>query len=109
MSLKMNLNNPVKEVQEKSKKIEVAESRNYEESKEIKRKKNQLNNRIKTVEERIAILEKELEVIQNELVELDFSSERSKELLNEFDLKKKDLDNLMEQWEQISEELLSID
>jgi ATP-binding cassette subfamily F protein 3 len=105
----MNLNNPIKEVQEKSKKIEVAESRNYEESKEIKRKKNQLNNRIKTVEERIAILEKELEVIQNELVELDFSSERSKELLNEFDLKKKDLDNLMEQWEQISEELLSID
>jgi ATP-binding cassette subfamily F protein 3 len=109
MSRKMNLNNPVKEIQEKSKKIEVVESRNYEESKEIKRKKNQLNNRIKTVEERISILEKKLEVIQNELVELDFSNERSKELLNEFDIVKKELDNFMEQWELISEELISID
>jgi ATP-binding cassette subfamily F protein 3 len=105
----MNLNNPVKEIQDKTKKIDVVENRNYEESKEIKRKKNQLNNRIKTVEERIAILEKELEVIQNELVDLDFSSERSKELLNEYNIKKKELDHLMEQWEQISEELISID
>lgn len=109
MARKMNLNNPVKEIQDKTKKIDVVENRNYEESKEIKRKKNQLNNRIKTVEERIAILEKELEVIQNELVDLDFSSERSKELLNEYNIKKKELDHLMEQWEQISEELISID
>ena len=75
------------------------------ENKEQKKKRNSLQNKVRDLEKKISDKEEELDKIQNELTEFDFSSERSKELLNAYEVAKASLDKLMEEWENLSLEL----
>lgn len=75
------------------------------ESKELKRKRNCLQNKVRDLEKKIGESEMELDKIQNELTDFDFSSARSKELLNAYEITKAALDKLMEEWENHSLEL----
>ena len=81
----------------------------YEEQKEAKRRKNQLNNQIKKSEEEIEQLEKEIHLLQQEVEKMDYSDENAaNSLLEKFAKKKKELDSSMSQWESATEELLAI-
>ena len=82
----------------------------YEEQKEIKRKKNQLNTQIKRAEEQIELLEIELKKMDEEIANLDYSDENySSTLLANYETKKKKLDESMEIWEVSTEELLNME
>lgn len=76
-----------------------------EETKELKKQRNQLQNRITGIEKSISEKESMLEEIQSKLLDMDFSSPESKNLLNQYDEEKRQLDKLMEDWEQASLQL----
>lgn len=81
----------------------------YEEAKELKRKKNSLQNQVKKNEEQINSLENELKRLDEILVEVDYSDkEKSTALLNEYQQTKSKLDFAMHCWEQVMEELESL-
>jgi len=88
-------------------KVSVKEepANSHVENKELKKRRNNLQNKVKDLEKKISEQEEVLDKIQNELAEFDFSSERSKELLNSFEGAKHTLDKLMLEWETMSLEL----
>ncbi|MFN5845210.1 MAG: ABC-F family ATP-binding cassette domain-containing protein [Flavobacteriia bacterium] len=87
-----------------------AEPMNYEETKELKRKKNQLANQIKRFEDAISDIEGTLQQMNQQIAELDYSNEHeSNEVLSRYDAIKKELDLLMLKWEEATEELMSLD
>lgn len=93
-------------VEEKPKKTNFS----YDEQKERKRLKNQLNTRVKKAEESIDSLEKEIKSLQVEVEQMDYSDEeKSANLLAKFADKKSNLDKTMEEWESATEELLLIE
>jgi ATP-binding cassette subfamily F protein 3 len=78
----------------------------FEEQKELKRKKNALQNSIKKSEELINELEGKLKILDAELVEVDYNDkEKSGKLLNEYQEVKSKLDRTMYTWETAIEEL----
>ncbi len=82
----------------------------YEEQKEQKRLKNQLQNRIKDVEKKIASNESRLKELDTIISELDYSdSVTSEKILAEYEEKKTELDQLMIMWEEATEKLMEID
>lgn len=121
LSRKMSLNNDDKKNSNpKEQKVEVVEevkidvkketSLSYEEQKEIKRKKTQLNNQVKKAEEQIEKIEAELKLMDKEILTLDYTDEeKSTALLAQYEEKKKKLDNEMEIWEKSTEQLLEIE
>ena len=97
-----------KEAEEKN--ARAAEPLNYEQAKELKRKKNQLSNQIKRYEDAISDLESALQQMDEQIAHLDYSNEQNaNEVLSTYDLKKKELDDLMLKWEESTEELMSLD
>jgi len=81
----------------------------YEEQKEIKKKKTQLNNQVRKAEQQIEKLEAEIKGLDEKIAVLDYSDEEnSGKVLNLYEEKKKQLDNEMEKWENATEELLEI-
>lgn len=93
-------------IEEKPKKSNLS----YDEQKERKRLKNQLNTRVKKAEESIDSLEKEIKSLQVEVEQMDYSDEeKSAKLLAKFADKKSNLDKTMEEWESATEELLLIE
>lgn len=81
----------------------------YEEQKEIKKKKTQLNNQVRKAEQQIEKLEAEIKGLDEKIAVLDYSDkENSGKVLNLYEEKKKQLDNEMEKWENATEELLEI-
>lgn len=97
-----------KEAEEKN--ARTAEPLNYEQAKELKRKKNQLSNQIKRYEDAISDLESALQQMDEQIAHLDYSNEQNaNEVLSTYDLKKKELDDLMLKWEESTEELMSLD
>jgi ATP-binding cassette subfamily F protein 3 len=81
----------------------------YEEQKELKKKKTQLNNQVKKAEQQIEKLEAEIKELDDKIAELDYSDEEnSGKVLNLYEDKKKQLDSEMEKWENATEELLEI-
>jgi len=85
------------------------DSSSHSEGRELKRKRNNLQNKVRDLEKKINESELELDKIQNELTEFDFSSDRSKELLNAYEITKQALDKLMSEWEIVSLELEELD
>lgn len=82
----------------------------FEERKELKRRKNQLNNQVKKAEEEIESLEKRISKMDTEMADLDYSDEqKSAKLLSEYDGLKKQLDEQMQKWEAATEELMTIE
>jgi ATP-binding cassette, subfamily F, member 3 len=95
-----------------AKKLEIFEEKtenknlSFEEQKEIKRKKNQLQNQNKKLEEQISLLENEIGILDIKLAEIDYTDkENYTNLLNEYSDKKAKLDLAMSNWENINVEL----
>jgi ATP-binding cassette subfamily F protein 3 len=117
LARKMTLSNDDKKTNNKETKIEVEEVikeevkkesvLTYEEQKELKKKKTQLNNQVKKAEEQIEKLEAELKEMDQKIAVLDYSDEEnSAKLLSKYEEKKKQIDIEMEKWENATEELL---
>ncbi|MCE3296414.1 MAG: transporter related protein [Crocinitomicaceae bacterium] len=86
-----------------------AEKLSYEETRELKRKKNSLQNNIKKYEEQIGQYESELKKLDEALVDIDYSDkQKSTNLLNQYQEMKGKLDFTMHCWEQAMEDLEEI-
>jgi ATP-binding cassette subfamily F protein 3 len=82
----------------------------YDEQKEQKRLKNQLQNRLKDTEAKIDSLESRLKELDAVIAVLDYADTvHSEKILNEYEEKKQELDVLMEIWEQTTEKLLELE
>lgn len=91
-------------------KEEKKASLSYDEQKEQKKLKNQLNTRIRKAEEEIEKLEKEIHLLQQEVELMDYSDEeKSAHVLEKFAAKKSALDESMAEWESATEELLELE
>jgi chromosome segregation ATPase len=89
---------------------EVRSERSHEETKELKRRKNQLSNRIQKVEDLIKEHEQTIEKLNAQISELDYSDEDSaNKVLAVFAEKKESLDQFMEEWENLTIELESLE
>ncbi len=94
----------------KEHKVESKNERTYEETKELKRKKNKFKNQINKAEEAIDRLEKEIKNKNEIIAELDYSDEAyANQQLAEYEALKKELDEQMETWEKATEELLGLE
>ena len=81
----------------------------FDEQKELKRKKNQLSNQVKKAEENIAKYEEQLKDLDQKISNLDYSDEiQSAKFLFDYEGIKKLLDNEMESWEKLTEQLFQI-
>lgn len=82
----------------------------YDEQKELKRKKNKLNNQVNRSEQTIAKLETKIQEMDVIIADLDYSDEeKSKKILDEYESAKKNLDKEMNEWEQATDELLKLE
>ena len=89
---------------------EVRSERSHEETKELKRRKNQLSNRIQKVEDLIKEHEQTIEKLNVQISELDYSNEEAaNKVLAVFAEKKESLDQFMEEWENLTIELESLE
>lgn len=89
---------------------EVRSERSHEETKELKRRKNQLSNRIQKVEDLIKEHEQSIEKLNVQISELDYSNEEAaNKVLAVFAEKKESLDQFMEEWENLTIELESLE
>jgi len=89
--------------------VKIEKTLSFDEQKEIKRKKNQLNTMVKKAEDAIFRLENEIKKMDEQIVNLDYTNEsESAKLLSEYEKTKKELDVEMENWEKATEELISI-
>lgn len=102
---KQTVNANVKAEKVEEKKPELS----FEEQKEAKRKKNSLQNQVKRAEENIARLEAEIAQMDIDMQSLDYSDlQKAEPILATYAAKKKELDEVMEQWEAAQLELESI-
>lgn len=105
----MNVEKDLKVVEVK--KTELVEDKpelklSFEEQKELKRKKNSLQNSIKRNEELINELEQKLKTLDEALIDVDYNDkDKSSKLLNEYQEIKSKLDRTMYSWETAIEEL----
>jgi ATP-binding cassette subfamily F protein 3 len=89
---------------------EVKSERSHEETKELKRRKNQLSNRIQKVEDLIKEHEQSIEKLNAQISELDYSDEAAaNKVLAVFTEKKESLDQFMEEWENLTLEMDSLE
>ncbi len=89
---------------------EVKSERSHEETKELKRRKNQLSNRIQKVEDLIKEHEQSIEKLNAQISELDYSDEvAANKALAVFAEKKESLDQFMEEWENLTLEMDSLE
>lgn len=87
----------------------AAKMQSNEERKELKRKKNQLQNQVKKHEERVQELEKEVKVLEDQLATMDFSdAAKTTPVLKAFEEVKSKLDYYSDLWMEAAEELESI-
>ncbi|MCH2224524.1 MAG: ABC-F family ATP-binding cassette domain-containing protein [Crocinitomicaceae bacterium] len=82
----------------------------YLEEKELKRRKNKLQNQMKRSEEEIEKLEKRIAELDVIMADLDYTDEgKSKPVLEEYEVAKKKLDEQMVLWEEATEGLMEIE
>ena len=110
LAKKLQIEEPVLKQKKQSEKpiveIEKPKPLSQEETKDLKRKKNSIQNNIKKFEEKIAMLETKISEMDKEIASLDYTdTEKSSTILDNYDKLKKDLDNVMSYWEQEMEEL----
>lgn len=90
--------------------VKTSEKLSFEEAKELKRRKNQLNNQVNKLEELISKLESKIKDMDLVIAELDYSNEaESARILLEYQLAKEELDTAMMNWEKATEELMELD
>jgi ATP-binding cassette subfamily F protein 3 len=112
---KMDISNGIdvlKPIEKKIEKITIDEKKplTFDEAKELKRQKTQLNNQLKRCEDKIEDLEKKIALMTDEIANLDYSNEENAALkLQEFNAVKEELDTKMIEWEQFTEQLLLIE
>lgn len=83
---------------------------NYEEQREKKRLKNQLQNKLRSCETSISERETQLKVLDVKILELDYTNtELADKTLTEYQKIKAELDKLMVDWEALTEELLEME
>lgn len=109
--LKRKMELSVGEVVEK--KVEVVKEEkpvlSFDETKELKRKKNQLSNQVKRCEESIAELEEKISTLDKQIAGLDYTDETlSAKLLAEYKNLQATLDAKMAEWETSTQELEQI-
>lgn len=111
--MQLDGNRPVEKKEVKIVQEEVATPAvelSYEEKKEAKRLKNKFQNQVSKSEERISVLEKEIEKMDALLAELDYSDEeKTAKSLAEYEKLKNELDEQMALWEEGTEQLMEID
>ncbi len=109
--LKMQFQPDNEKTKQKNQQIqEVKSERSHEETKEIKRRKNQLSNRIQKVEDLIKEHEQSIEKLNAQISELDYSDEAAaNKVLAVFAEKKESLDQFMEEWESLTLEIDSLE
>ena len=109
--LKMQFQPDNEKTKQKNQQIqEVKSERSHEETKEIKRRKNQLSNRIQKVEDLIKEHEQSIEKLNAQISELDYSDEAAaNKVLAVFAEKKESLDQFMEEWENLTLEMDSLE
>ena len=112
---KMDISNGVEVKKPAEKKLEniVIEEKkplSFDEAKEIKRLKTQLNNQLKRCEDKIEVLEQEIALMTEEIATLDYTNEEHASMkLQQFGALKEELDVKMVEWEQFTEELMMIE
>jgi ATP-binding cassette subfamily F protein 3 len=90
--------------------VKTSEKLSFEEAKELKRRKNQLNNHVNKFEDQISKLETKIKDMDLVIAELDYSNEaESARILLEYQLAKEELDTAMMNWEKATEELMELD
>lgn len=78
-------------------------------SQEVRKLKKQISNKISKVEEQISQQEELIAKLQGEVAEIDYSdADKADQLLKRFELEKNKLDDLMVQWETLTEELEAV-
>ncbi len=76
------------------------------ESQEVRKLKKQITNKISKVEEQISEQEVKIANLQNEIATLDYTDQQKADaVLKNFDTEKLKLDELMQKWEDLTEEL----
>jgi len=102
--------NPQKIKQEEIVEKPVEQKLSYEEAKEQKRLKTQLNNQLSKAEKAIEEYEAKLKEMDVVIANLDYSDEvNAAKVLSDYDSIKKLLDAEMEKWEKTTEELFALD
>jgi ATP-binding cassette subfamily F protein 3 len=88
----------------------TSDSLSFEEAKDLKRRKNQLNNQVKRTEEAIGDLEAKLAEMDLLIADLDYSNEQAAvKLLDDYHQLKMALDAKMSEWEAATEELMELE
>ena len=109
--LKMQFQPDTEKGKQKNQEVkEVRSERSHEETKELKRRKNQLSNRIQKVEDLIKEHEQAIERLNAQISEMDYSDEAAaNKVLAVFAEKKESLDQFMEEWENLTLEIDSLE
>ena len=105
-----NMNSPIAQVAAKNSAVEQSNAQRYVDQKEIKRQKNQLQNKLRDNEKSIEILESRLKELDVIIAELDYSDASAAEkILSEYEKCKTELDDLMNQWEELTERMMELE
>lgn len=87
----------------------VVKTETSDDSKELKKQRNQLSNQLKTIENTIEQLEATLKEMDEIITSLDYSdSEKSSNIISEYQSKKAALDESMLEWEKTSDALIKL-
>ncbi len=105
-----NMNSPIAQVAAKNSAVEQSNAQRYVDQKELKRQKNQLQNKLRDNEKSIEILESRLKELDVIIAELDYSDASAAEkILSEYEKCKTELDDLMNQWEELTERMMELE
>ena len=104
LAKKLQIDEPVLKQKKQPEKTEVEIEKpkplSQEETKDLKRKRNSIQNNIKKFEEKISSLETKISEMDSVIANLDYTdSEKSSSILNEYEKLKKELENVMSYWE----------
>jgi ATP-binding cassette subfamily F protein 3 len=101
---------PVHQIKRTDSEKERARANSFLEQKELKKQRNQLNNRIRKSEENIEKIELELRKLDEQIAVMDFADKlNSDKVLRKYDELKSELDREMEIWEHATEDLMKLD
>ena len=101
---------PVHQIKRTDSEKEGARANSFLEQKELKKQRNQLNNRIRKSEENIEKIELELRKLDEQIAVMDFADKlNSDKVLRKYDELKSELDREMEIWEHATEDLMKLD
>lgn len=108
--VKLTAKKNIETEQVKEASVSEKSSLTFEEQKELKRKKNALNNQIKKAEENITSLENKIKEMDLIIAEMDYSDEsKANKILADYQSLKNQLDEQMLIWEDGTEKMMELD